>query len=158
FSASKIDRPASTTVIVIPGRSSESFCASIAEVMPPPMMQMSLSWTGMAVTAFSYMSRGPTPATCAFAAYAARLWLRRLSAQSRKWYGFSRCDLDRAAHFAVYLRAVTVVVGFAAPEIERHQIGDDVLSVWPARQRADTGLREGGVEQRAPRFRVERAP
>src|SRR5262245_19270359 len=112
FWTSKIDRPASTTVMCARGRSSESLCASSADVMPPPMMQMSDSWT---------IRRSAE-------AFALRT-VERL--------GFLRRDLDRPAHLALDQRAVAVVVRLAAPEMERHQIGDHVLTDRPRRQRSD---------------------
>ena len=49
-----------------------------------------------------------------------------MSAERR---GFPRRDRDRPAHLAVDHRAVADVVRFAAPEVERHQVGHDVLTV-----------------------------
>jgi len=43
FSKSNSFLPASTTMTERPGFSSESFCATIAAVMPPPMMTTSAS-------------------------------------------------------------------------------------------------------------------
>src|SRR5689334_9487443 len=115
------------------GRSCDSFKASIAEVIPPPMMQMSVSWTGIGSTARLKPSRSFT--------------LRP-----------PRGDRDRPADLAVDQRVVAVVVCLAAPEVERHQIGDDVLPRGTRRQIADAGLGERGVENGAAPVRIERSP
>ena len=44
-------------------------------------------------------------------------------------------DLDRPADLALDHRAITVVVGFGTPEVQRHQVTRDVLAgrsmAWP---------------------------
>src|SRR5882724_828171 len=65
---------------------------------------------------------------------------------------FLRRDRDRTAHLAIDQRAVALVVGFGASEIERHQVRDDVLAGGSDRQTPDAGPREGGVEHRPARL------
>ena len=55
-------------------------------------------------------------------------------------------------------RAVAFVVRLAASKVERHQIGDDVLSSWTRRQRADSCFGERGIEQRTARLEIEAGP
>src|SRR5262245_19383382 len=119
FGRSKIERPASTTVIRRPDLSSESFSTSIAAVMPPPMTQTSHSWVGMAsLTA---------PERC-------RLCRR---------------DLNCAAGIASDSRLIAEICGRAASEVVGHQVGNDVLAVGAARQIRDAVLLESFFEQGA---------
>src|SRR5262249_43750643 len=69
-----------------------------------------------------------------------------------------RRDLDRPAHLSIDQRLVAVVIRLRAPEVERHQIGDDVLAERTRRQSAHAGFCERRIEDRAARFDVERAP
>src|SRR6187549_2924952 len=94
------------------GRSCASFCASMAEVIPPPMMQMSDSWTVMSllVTRGSGLEKH-SPLACR----PRRLWtsdVRAPSHEPRATFRFrlAERDSDRPAHLAVDQRVVTVVV------------------------------------------------
>src|SRR5918912_2782714 len=97
---------------------------------------------------------------------AAFVWLKALrvlgvhcgGALTALRFGPARRELDRPADLALDHRAVAVVVRLAAAEIERDQIGDDVLSERPRRQIAHAGLRDRVVEDRATGLDVERAP
>src|SRR6185437_16017046 len=101
------------------GFSVDSFWASIADVMPPPMMQMSDSCTAMSSSN------------------------RDRSGQRSRPPGRNR---DRTAHFAFDHRFVAGVVRLAAAEVERHQVRDDVLARRPGRKITHAGLGEGGIE------------
>src|SRR5258708_28270266 len=67
-------------------------------------------------------------------------------------------DGDRPADLAIDDRVVAVVVRLAAPEIERHQVGDDVLARRARRQIAHARLRERRIEDRAARLLIHRRP
>src|SRR5204862_2054874 len=155
-----------------PLRSSESFCASIAEVMPPPMMQTSVSWVGIVGRSPSTAERlaGPTPLFelrrgLAGAPRAKAEATRRreemeesvVIRSSQRLRPACR-DRDRPAHLALNQGAVAVVVRLAAAEIERHQIDDDVLARRPRRKRPDAGGGEHLVQHRAAGSAVEAAP
>ena len=64
---------------------------------------------------------------------------------------------NRAIGVAADARVVTEVVGVAAAEVVRHQIGDDVLAVGTAGKIADVGGLERSIEQLAADVDRQRA-
>src|SRR6266542_1728395 len=126
FSKSKIVDPASTTVIASPGLSSDSFCASIAAEIPPPITQRSVSWTlilGLVASAFRQKIR--------------RAFRRKI----RSWQSAARVAADRGA--------VAEIVRRRGIEVMAHEIGGDVSAGRTREQAFDPGLRDRCFDDRA---------
>ena len=76
---------------------------------------------------------------------------------SPKRRGTHRGHADRAIGVPSDARVVTEIVGVAAAEVVRHQIGDDVLAVGTAGKITDVSGLECGLEQFAADGERQRA-